>query len=61
MDLTLFIIVILLILIILYGISILKDVKKDIRKISGNTNNKEDDYDIILYIKNSLEYLKNLL
>jgi hypothetical protein len=45
----------------LYGISILKDVKKDIRKISGNTNNKEDDYDIILYVKNSLEYLKNLL
>jgi len=60
MDLTLFIIVLLLIIIILYGISILKDVKKDIRKITGG-NNKQEDYDIILYIKNSLEYLKNLL
>lgn len=59
MDLTLFIIVILLIIIILYGISILKDVKQDIRKITGNNN--KDEYDIIMYIKNSLEYLKNLL
>jgi regulatory protein YycI of two-component signal transduction system YycFG len=60
MDLTLFIIVILLIIIILYGISILKDVKQDIRKISGNNDNLEDN-NIILYIKDSLEYLKNLL
>jgi hypothetical protein len=62
MDLTLFIMIVLLIITILYGINILKDVKHDIKSIKGDDddNNNEED-DIINYIKNSLEYLKNLL
>jgi hypothetical protein len=60
MDLTLFIMIVLLIITILYGINILKDVKHDIKSIKGVDNNKEED-DMINYIKNSLEYLKNLL
>jgi|LakMenEpi07Sep12_1017427.scaffolds.fasta_scaffold09660_2 hypothetical protein len=61
MDLTLFIMIVLLIITILYGINILKDVKHDIKSIKGDDDNNNEEDDIINYIKNSLEYLKNLL
>ena len=40
MDLTLFIMILLLIISILYGISILRSVKNDLKKINGTSLNK---------------------
>lgn len=71
MDLTLFIIIVLLIITILYGISILRSVKNDLKKINGNSlniNQKDDNYydnsdikELIDNIKYGLEYLKKFL
>ena len=75
MDLTLFIMIVLLIIAILYGISILRSVKNDLKKINGislnkNKNNNQNDesyYDnsdmkeLIDNIKYGLEYLKKFL
>jgi hypothetical protein len=71
MDLTLFIMIVLLIISILYGISILKNLKNDLKKINGgslNLNQKDDSYydksdmkEFIDTIKNGLEYLKKFL
>jgi len=75
MDLTLFIMIVLLIIAILYGINILRSVKNDLKKINGislnkNKNNNQNDesyYDnsdmkeLIDSIKYGLEYLKKFL
>lgn len=75
MDLTLFIMILLLIISILYGISILRSVKNDLKKINGtslnqnqNKNQKDDSYydnsdikELIDNIKYGLEYLKKFL
>lgn len=64
MDLTLFIMIVLLIITIFYGINILKDVKKDIKKIKGEGGSDKEESDLktfINYIKEWLEYLKNFL
>lgn len=76
MDLTLFIMIVLLIIAILYGINILRSVKNDLKKINGislnknkNNNNQNDEsyYDnsdmkeLIDSIKYGLEYLKKFL
>jgi len=71
MDLTLFIMIVLLIIAILYGINILRSVKNDLKKINGislNQNKKDDSYydnsdmkELIDNIKYGLEYLKKFL
>jgi len=65
MDFTLFIMILLLIITIFYGINILKDVKKDIKKINNINNNdikeESDLKTIINYIKDWLEYIKNFI
>lgn len=74
MDLTLFIMILLLIIAILYGINILRSVKNDLKKINGsslnkNNNNQNDEsyYDnsdikeLIDSVKYGLEYLKKFL
>lgn len=76
MDLTLFIMIVLLIIAILYGINILRSVKNDLKKINGsslnknkNNNNQNDEsyYDnsdmkeLIDSVKYGLEYLKKFL
>lgn len=64
MDLTLFIMIVLLIISILYGISILKNLKNDLKKINGSSLNENDNSDMkefIDTIKNGLEYLKKFL
>lgn len=42
MDLTLFIMIVLLIISILYGISILRSVKNDLKKINGTSLNQNE-------------------
>jgi hypothetical protein len=64
MDLTLFIMIVLLIIAILYGINILRSVKNDLKKINGSSSNKNDNSDmkeLIDSIKYGLEYLKKFL
>lgn len=64
MDLTLFIMIVLLIIAILYGINILRSVKNDLKKINGSSLNKNDNSDmkeLIDNIKYGLEYLKKFL
>ncbi len=77
MDLTLFIMIVLLIIAILYGINILRSVKNDLKKINGtslnknnnqNLNQKDESYynnsdmkELIDNIKYGLEYLKKFL
>ena len=63
MDLTLFIVILILILGMIYGINIIMDLKNDIKKITG-TKNENDEYDMKSMIdkfKYGLEYLKNFL
>jgi len=63
MDLTLFIVILILILGMIYGINIIMDLKNDIKKITGNKD-ETDEYDMKSMIdkfKYGLEYLKNFL
>jgi hypothetical protein len=62
MDLTLFIVIIILIFGIIYLINIISDLKKDIGNITGKTD--ENEYGMKTMIdkfKNGLEYLKDFL
>jgi len=64
MDLTLFIVIIVLILSIIYLINTVNSLKKDIKNLNACANIKEknnDDGKIIDTIKNGLDYLKNFL
>ena len=63
MDLTLFIVIVIIIIGIMYIINIISDIKSDIRTLNGNTN-KYDDSNIkslIDKVKFGLEYLKYYL
>jgi len=46
MDLTLFIMIVLLIIAILYGINILRSVKNDLKKINGTSLNKNNNQNL---------------
>lgn len=61
MDLTLFIVLLLIFIIFVYGISMMNDLKKEVRTITGNKN--EDNYlkTSIDKFKDVLEYLKEFL
>ena len=62
MDLTLFIVVVIIIIGIVYIINIISDIKTDIRTLNGNTNKDDNNMKgIIDKIKMGLEYFKYYL
>ena len=63
MDLTLFIVVVIIIIGIVYIINIISDIKTDIRTLNGNVNKDEDNNmkGLIDKIKIGLEYFKYYL
>lgn len=64
MDLTLFIVIIFLIIIISYLINTVNSLKKDIKNLNACANvkdNEDNNEKIMDTFKNGLEYLKNFL
>jgi hypothetical protein len=62
MDLTLFIVVVIIIIGIVYIINIISDIKTDIRTLNGNTNKDDNNMKgLIDKIKMGLEYFKYYL
>jgi len=61
MDLTLFIVIVILIFGIFYGISIISDLRNDIKIITGNKDETNNMKGMIDKIKDILEYLKSYI
>ena len=61
MDLTLFIVIVIALFAVFYGISVLSDLRNDIKTITGGNKDDNNMRSMVDKVKNGLEYLKEFL